>query len=172
MDIYKTSLRAIAIEILHCHISILVQSLTWILPYYFYTLIYLMTTNIRIKASCSIPWVLLHTCLGDFYFTILMTQLDLGGVGHCLHEGQWVPNLFYFICIHILMYFQQYTLLCTDMKWVTLALNPPHSLNNYTDFLCVYINIMGKNCKTSPPSAWIFLRIADKLETFNKYHNT
>ena len=33
-------------------------------------------------------------------------------------------TLWYF-CI-----FLQFTLPCTDMKWVTLALNPPHNLNN------------------------------------------
>ena len=38
----------------------------------------------------------------------------------------------------------QFTLLCTDMIWVTLAPNPPHSLDNYTDFL---LCIMKKNCK-------------------------
>ena len=74
--------------------------------------------------------------------------INLGGVGHCYAWQVWVPHFIYFIYIHTYIYsciFQQFTLLCTDMKWVTLALNPPHSLNNYTDFL-LYILIGLSMC--------------------------
>jgi hypothetical protein len=46
---------------------------------------------------------------------------------------------------------QQFTLLCTDMKWVTLALNPPHSLNNYTDILLCTIGLSHIYSKNTYP---------------------
>src|SRR5258708_27154466 len=56
-----------------------------------------------------------------------------------MHGRYESPILFISFAYIYSCIFQQFTLLCTD---ITLALNPPHSLNNYTDFLlCILIGL-------------------------------
>src|SRR6266436_10342301 len=82
--------------------------------------------------------------------TCAISKIELGGSGPLLCMAGMSPLFYSFILHTYIRYTLRYFVFSfynwlyhADMKWVTLTLNPPHSLNNHTDLLfCIM-----KNCK-------------------------